>query len=286
MRLLSWNIQWGRGADGRVDLARTIDAIRALGEPEVLCLQEVARNFSGLKGGGPAEDGLAVLKAAFPRHEAVFAPALDVPAAAGRRAQFGNLLLTALPLGQIRCHLLPAPADPPRPAMQRGCIEAVIEAPAGPLRILTTHLEYHSARQRLAQVEALRRLQAEVVGEARAMRAGDEEQSRGTFAARPRPAAAILCGDFNCEPGSLPYRRLQADIAAAVPPWRDVWPLLHPGQTHAPTVGVHGAEWPGRQYCCDFFFASADLLPRLRAVQVLAATAASDHQPVLLELDA
>ena len=28
MRLLTWNIQWGRGLDGRVDLPRIVDAIR------------------------------------------------------------------------------------------------------------------------------------------------------------------------------------------------------------------------------------------------------------------
>ena len=39
MRLLTWNIQWGRGADGRVDLARTVAAIRAAGEFDVICLQ-------------------------------------------------------------------------------------------------------------------------------------------------------------------------------------------------------------------------------------------------------
>ena len=51
MRLLTWNIQWGRGADGRVDLARTVAAIRAAGEVDVICLQEVACNFPGLAGG-------------------------------------------------------------------------------------------------------------------------------------------------------------------------------------------------------------------------------------------
>ncbi|HRH74380.1 MAG TPA: endonuclease, partial [Zoogloea sp.] len=48
MKLLSWNIQWGRGADGVVDLQRTIAAIRTLGEFDVLCLQEVSIGFAGL----------------------------------------------------------------------------------------------------------------------------------------------------------------------------------------------------------------------------------------------
>ncbi|MFL6704659.1 MAG: endonuclease, partial [Paraburkholderia graminis] len=30
MRLVDWNIQWGRGVDGRVDLARIVREARAL----------------------------------------------------------------------------------------------------------------------------------------------------------------------------------------------------------------------------------------------------------------
>lgn len=43
MRLIDWNIQWGRDADGVVDLPRTVAAIRGLGDFDVLCLQEVTR---------------------------------------------------------------------------------------------------------------------------------------------------------------------------------------------------------------------------------------------------
>ena len=32
MKLLSWNIQWGRGMDGRVDLTRILRTIRKLGD--------------------------------------------------------------------------------------------------------------------------------------------------------------------------------------------------------------------------------------------------------------
>src|ERR1700730_4562857 len=45
MRLVNWNIQWGRGVDGRVDLARIVREARALCDFDVLCLQEVTRGF-------------------------------------------------------------------------------------------------------------------------------------------------------------------------------------------------------------------------------------------------
>ena len=51
-----------------------------------------------------------------------------------------------------------------------------------------------------------------------------------------------------------------------------------------PTIGVHdGDQWPA-PFACDFIFASRELRPRLRSVAVESATAASDHQPMLLEL--
>ncbi len=281
MRIVSWNVQWGRGADGRVDLARTVSALHALGDVDVICLQEVARNFPGLAGGG-REDGPAFFAAAFPGFEAVFGAALDVTDDIGGRACFGNLLLTRLPLGQVFRHLLPAPADPERLNMQRACIEAVVAAPWGPLRIMTTHLEYYSSLQRGAQIAALRALQVEAAGHARVPATGKEKNP--AFSARPRPASAVLCGDFNCEPNSPHYRSMLRALPGGAPAWRDAWRIAHGRAPHAPSVGLHGAEWPDRPYCCDFAFVTADLAPRVRALSVKAETAASDHQPLVLDL--
>lgn len=281
MRIISWNIQWGRGADGRVDLGRTVGAIGEMGGADVICLQEVAQSFPGLEG-GHCEDGVAVLSDAFPDHEAVFGPGVDVPDGRGGRARFGNLLLSRLPVDQVFRHLLPWPADPGVPGMQRCCVEAVLHAPSGPLRVLTTHLEYYSARQRAAQVRALRALQEEVTGHTAVLSTTGE--SNPVFAARPRPSSAIVCGDFNCEPESAEYLSMAADPRPGVPAWRDAWRVRYGDRKHAPTVGLHGAEWPGRTYCCDYLWISEDLSPRVVDITVASATAASDHQPVLLEL--
>ncbi|MBS0509719.1 MAG: endonuclease/exonuclease/phosphatase family protein [Proteobacteria bacterium] len=282
MRLMSWNIQWGRGADGKVDPARTVAAIRSAGEFDVICLQEVACNFEGLPGGSGGDE-VAFLAAAFPGYAAVFGAGLDIADGRGGRALFGNLLLSRLPVGQVFRHMLPAPADPDWPAMQRVCVEAVVSSASGPLRVLTTHLEYYSARQRGAQVQALRALQVEAAGQARAPSVAKE--SNPAFTLPTRPAAAVVCGDFNCEPGSAEYQQMVRPLADGVPWWRDAWRVLHPDTAHVPTVGLHGAEWPDRAYCCDFAFVTADLAGRVRSLQVLADTSASDHQPIVLELD-
>jgi len=50
LKVLSWNIQWGRGIDGRVDLARTAAVAREF-DADMLCFQEVAVNHPDLPGG-------------------------------------------------------------------------------------------------------------------------------------------------------------------------------------------------------------------------------------------
>src|SRR5919109_4686373 len=50
VRLLTWNVQWCRGLDGIVDPARIAREARRLGDPDVLCLQEVSVGFADLPG--------------------------------------------------------------------------------------------------------------------------------------------------------------------------------------------------------------------------------------------
>ena len=279
MRILSWNIQWGRGADGKVDVARTVEAIRAEPELDVICLQEVARNWPGLKGEAEARDLPAALAQAFPGYQPIFAPGVECGDGQGGTRGFGNLILTRLPIGQILRHPLPAPPDPGVRSMRRVCLEVVL-ADAG-LRVLTTHLEYYSQAQRAAQVGALADLQAQVLAEADLPPVG---KPGSVFGIPPRPAAAVLCGDLNMAPESDEYRQLTAG-AGGEPLWRDCWPIMHGAQPHAHSVGLHGAEWPERPYCCDYFMVSPQLENRLAGVAVLADTAASDHQPLVLELE-
>jgi len=283
MKLLTWNIQWGRGMDGRVDLGRLLGEICAMGDFDVICLQEVAVNFPGLPGSA-GEDEMAILAAGLPGHVPVFAPATDLPDARGRRRQFGNAVFSRLPVGQVFRHLLPWPSDPAVPSMQRVLLEVVIEAPT-PVRVMTTHLEYYSHLQREAQVEAIRHLHAETCAHARSPRRGEGEAG-GTFELRPRPASAILCGDMNFPAEASERVRLLAPMWAGDPSFRDSWEILHPGEVHLPTVGIHKVDWVDQPSCFDYVFLTEDLAPRMRDHQVNRVTAASDHQPVWIDLAA
>ena len=210
--LITWNIQWGRGCDGRVDLRRIVDTARATADFDVLCLQEVARNFPGLPG-SRGEDQFRLLAELLPGYVAIEGIGTDLRAASNARSQFGNMILTRLPVLQAFRHLLPWPADSEVPSMQRVAVETVLQAPWGPLRVTTTHLEYYSARQRIAQIERLRELQAEAAAHAR-----DLDHSRkegGPFQNAARPASSILTADFNFGPDDALYARLQAPFADA-----------------------------------------------------------------------
>jgi len=281
MRLLTWNIQWGRGCDGRVDLARVARVARETADLDVVCLQEVAVNFPGLAGSS-GEDQVQLLREAFPGYQAFYGVATDVPDGKGGRSQFGNLILSRLPVLQVFRHLLPWPADPGVPSMQRVCVEAVVETRFGPVRVMTTHLEYYSSRQRMAQIDALRTIHRQASAQARNPSQGKEADP--TFAALPRGLSAILCGDFNFKPTDAEHALMTWSFGDDTPSLVDAWLACHYDELHDQTVGLHDCEWPDTSYCCDFIFLSDDLLPHLRGVRVNQDTDASDHQPVVLEL--
>jgi len=279
MILMTWNVQWCRGIDSAVDPRRVARTARALADVDVLCLQEVAINFPGL-GGSRGEDQMAELSAALPGYLPLFGAATDLDDGHGGRRQFGNAIFTRLPVLQVFRHLLPWPADPDVPSMQRMALEVIAAAPAGPVRLISTHLEYYSSLQRGAQVDGLLKLHAEACAHAGAPRRSG--QAGEPFEAVPRPASAIVCGDFNFKPDDPEHARMIETVAPAVPRFVDAWQRAHPGEAHAPTVGVHEKSWP--LYCCDFLFVTDDLAPRVERVLVDGVTQASDHQPVVLQL--
>jgi endonuclease/exonuclease/phosphatase family metal-dependent hydrolase len=280
MNLITWNVQWCRGIDGRVDPTRIARTALDMAAFDVLCLQEVAVNFASLAG-SRGEDQMAELARALPGYVPIFGVATDLPDRAGGRSLFGNAIFTRLPVSQVFRHLLPWPSDPSVPSMQRIALEVVIEAASGPLRVVSTHLEYYSPLQRMAQAEALRRLHEEACGHARAPRP-DAEEPGTPFSPAPRPASAMLCGDFNFQAHHPEHARITAPFSNGEPDFRDTWELTHPGVAHPPTAGIHENTLPA---CCfDFVFLTRDLAPQVRRVEVNSVTEASDHQPVLVEL--
>lgn len=262
--------------DGRVDPGRIAHVTKVSGDPDVACFQEVADNYDSLAGSA-GENQPQILAGLFPGYSAHFACAVDVPDAGvktrGGRRRFGNLILSRLPVRQVLRHSLPWQPEAEVPSMPRVALEAVVEAPWGPVSVVTTHLEYYSARQRAAQVERLCELQAQRAGHAAAKPA----YKSGPFEPFDRPAASILTGDFNMPPGDPLVARLRAE-------WTDVWLVAHPGVAHPASFGVYDPQFASKPYCCDFVFVTQDLAPRIAAVRIDQETQASDHQPVIVEI--
>jgi endonuclease/exonuclease/phosphatase family metal-dependent hydrolase len=280
MHLITWNIQWGRGCDGRVDLARIVSTARAMADFDVLCLQEVADNFPALKDNDDSNQ-FAGLAALLPGYTAIEGAAIDLPGGQ-RRRRFGNMILSRLPVRQVYRHLLPSPPDATVRNMRRMLLEAVIEAPFGLVRVMTTHLEYYSALQRQAQLEAVRALHAGACGDALSF--AELDRSEGTYHSLLRPASAIITGDFNFKPDDPLHALIQQPYGDGSLPLHDAWMARWPGVPHPPTLGIYDRhQWPDA-YTSDFIYVTGDLLPRIADVRVDGLTQASDHQPVLLTL--
>ena len=279
MRVVSWNIHWGCGKDSRIRIHAIIDVLRKL-NPDIICLQEVAANHPELEGNASANQ-FRQLAGAFGGYQPVLEPTSEIYQNNMPR-QFGNLLLSKYRITQVHRHSLPWPPDPANPGMPRGLIEAVVEAPGGKLRVLTTHLEYYSQIQRMAQVRHIKYLHWEACERARLYQPNANLDA--PFQLGFRPGSAIYCGDFNFTPDLAEHAEMLATDDSIAVPLVDAWSHTHPDTARAPTAGLHGFKWPERPECYDYFFVTEDLLPRVNAVKVQSETAASDHQPIVLDL--
>ncbi|MCL6470364.1 MAG: endonuclease/exonuclease/phosphatase family protein [Ralstonia sp.] len=280
--ILTWNIQWGRGADGHVSLARQLKQGREIAEFDVLCLQEVTSGFSDLPGQPGADQWSELAEALGSEYTVIGGFALERHNGAHVQ-RFGNAIATRLPVHYIQRHALPCPPDA-TPCMPRMAIEAVVQAPFGVLRIVTTHLEYYSELQRVAQIDALRAIHTEGCARANQPATLGAEPEAGPFRPLAQTKATIICGDFNCKADSMPKRLATAPFARE-PALHDAWEIAHGATPQPPTFGVYDrADWTEPAYACDFMLISEPLKPRVLRLEINSATQASDHQPMLLEL--
>lgn len=297
MKLVTWNTQWCRGLDGVVSPRRIVDGARDLagsGGFDVLCLQEIAQGYPDLP--GAPGDQPAEIAALLPGYRLFFGAAVDEMMPDGQPQRFGNLVATRLPVLRVEHHRLPWPVDPGLPSMPRmATVVTLRDEPLGAVRVMTTHLEYYSSVQRMAQARALRALHAEAC--ALAVTPPDPGEPGTPFQARLHTPHAILCGDFNLDPQSREYAEIQASFSvsglaeqarAAIDleanRLRDAWLLVHGDAPHAPTFRLFDRTYGPDPVACDFCFVSATLAERVRDIRVDRATQVSDHQPVCLEL--
>ncbi len=279
--VLSWNIQNGLGSDGLLSLERIAETIFEMGEPDIICLQEVSVNMT-LKDGS-IDNQVQILSSLFDGYTQYFGKAVDTLASnPSQRAQFGNLILSRFPVYNVFYHPLPQPPEGPIKQMPRQMVEVVVQTPSAPLRVMTTHLEYHSALQRRAQVKRIMAIQSEVSALENDPPAAE---ASGPYTQVIRPGTCILCGDFNFLTGSKEYREI-TKAQTRQQSLLDAWPLVSQGLPHPPTCGVHDTlQWPQGPHCRDFIFVTPNLENSVINMTVNPTTNASDHQPLMLNLN-
>jgi endonuclease/exonuclease/phosphatase family metal-dependent hydrolase len=188
LTVASYNVHHCIGTDGRSDAGRIAEVVREI-RAQVIGVQEVES--------GPIPDHIAQLDEV--------ARATGLTAVAGAtlrrsRGDFGNALLTALPVLGVRRIDLSVPKREPR-----GLLDVDLEWNGDALRVLTTHFGLRAAERRVQVLAVLGHLHLE------------------------RDQLTILLGDFNeWLPGGRPLRALEARFGHAgsprtFPSWR---PLL------------------------------------------------------------
>ena len=281
LTIVSWNIQYGKGVDGLIDLYRIADVVQQDGLPDVLCLQEVSRNDPETANGS---DQLSELQKLFPNYEIFYGASQNRSGGKdGGRRQFGNLILTRRSPLQVLHHLLPSPADPKARFMSRQTTEIVISTDSGALRLMNTHLEFFSEKQQLAQVQRIRELHEEACAQTREAAL---DFPNTPFARIQRPENMVICGDFNFVPESASYRLITSAYPEDVPDLVDAWDVVHPENNRSPTCGIFDhKQWKKGPHCRDYFFISENLSPQVNQVSVNTETAASDHQPIRITFE-
>ncbi len=292
MKLVTYNIQYAKGKDGRFDLGRIAGAVDGA---DVIALQEVERHWprSGMA------DQPAELGALLPGYYWVYGPAFDIDASVrggngaitNRRRQFGNMLLAKTPILWSRLHLLPKLGTVGAFNFDMGVLEGVVETGSGFMRVYSLHLSSLSSRERLVQIERLLDIHARapLMGGAWTGAADgcDAAWTCGT-APPPTPDDAVFLGDFNLQTGGPEYDAL-AGAADALHGRLDYCDVLVDAWVAAGNDAASGVTYPAigelRDMRLDYCFVTPGLAPKLRAAWIDGNAQGSDHQPTWTEID-
>src|SRR3954454_5579388 len=102
VRLVTFNIRHGVGADDRLDLPRLAKVLQAV-DADVICLEEVDRHYG--KRSDDVDQPLLLSRAL--DMQLAWAPAMEEPQAGRPDREYGNALLPRLPVLVSDVHRLP-----------------------------------------------------------------------------------------------------------------------------------------------------------------------------------
>ena len=178
LRVMTYNIHHGEGMDGKIDLQRIADLIKAE-RVDIVAMQEVDR-------GVDRSDRIDIMTELSDLTGLTYAFGKNIDYGGGA---YGNGFLTRFPILEERnLHYRML-----REGEQRGLHQLVVEVRGIEIVIMNTHLDYREdPSERLAHIKELK-------------------QAAGRSGDRP----VILCGDFNDIPGSPAISSLKPEFADA-----------------------------------------------------------------------
>src|SRR4051794_6170248 len=246
VRLVTFNIRHGVGADDRLDLPRLAKVLQGV-DADVICLQEVDRHY----GTRSEEVDQALLLSRALDMQLAWGPAIDEVREGDQPArEYGNALLSRLPILISDVHRLPGSGEP------RSALRTMIELDGAALWVTITHLS-RSGGDRAAQLAVVADLHTAPM------------------------QTGVVVGDFNTAPGA-------PELAALRPQFTDAWELAGERDDRAgwrfwqhDEGNTHPARSPHRRI--DQAWVTDGVA--VRSAQVLDGAGASDHLPLLLDLE-
>jgi endonuclease/exonuclease/phosphatase family metal-dependent hydrolase len=297
MYIVTYNIRYGLGRDGKYNLKRIAESLEGA---DVIALQEVERYWhrSGMV------DQPQVIADLLPSYYWVYGPAFDADtssrsadgAVTNRRRQFGTMLLSKTPILYSKLLTLDKIASTSCFNMDQGALEGVIETKLGTVRMYSLHLSALSERERVIQTRQLlahhhnwHRTGGTWTGDSKAT-IMDWSQGDSRPAATPH---AILMGDFNTLPNSETYTLLSGHHeedygrVSYVDEFVDSLCMVADGEKHAPFT--YWTDEPDRnnkdQQRLDYCFVSAELADKVLNAYSDTKAEGSDHFPYWVEMN-
>jgi endonuclease/exonuclease/phosphatase family metal-dependent hydrolase len=176
LRVMTYNIQHGAGADNKIDLLRTAEAIKRE-KPDIVALEEVDKGVERT-----ARRDLTSELAALTGMTGYFNNNFHF-----QGGEYGNAVLTRFPiLMETNTHYKMI-----RPNEQRGVIQMILNVKGRKVVFMVTHIDYRpDDAERLINADQIK----EIIKQYQGM-------------------PIFLCGDFNDMPGSPTYKKMHAMFA-------------------------------------------------------------------------
>ncbi len=302
MEIVTYNIQFGLGKDGRFDLERIASEVTGA---DIIVLQEVERYWQR---SGNVDQPLQ-LGSIMDTYFWAYGPYFDVDASTSLkdgsvkniRRQFGNMILSKTPILTTRLFPLPKSAIRHRHNMTAGVFEGVVELQnKSALRIYDAHLGARSPHDRVAQINTIRKIIRRAPIEGGAWTGPDANVMSNVHehslwledsTPPPMPEPFVLLGDFNLESTDPEYDHLVGPMdgklgrISSKEEYVDTWVATGHAEDEGCTYVEQTSSGDTRDMRIDFAFIDESLKDRVLNARIDNDAQGSDHQPYWITLD-